>query len=419
MQSKSSTIIERRKGRTRAENKGVIHPKLLFRLAYKNLFYKRLRTSLTILGVIIGIGSIVFLLSFGFGLQNLVSKQVVGSNSVQTIDVTSPRSKILKLNSDTVKQIRELKGVSDVAVSYNSAGKLKNNGSQTESVVYGVDSTFIDLSSLEFSSGKNFDTSANSEVIINSALAKAIGVSDVAKAKGQKISISFEAITSDQQEKKTITKDLTLQGVFTSDSRAEAFIDQSHFVAAGVESATQLKVVVPEKNNLTDARKTIESLGFTTTSPLDTVEQINQFFTLLRFILIGFGGIGMIVAILGMFNTLTISLLERTREIGLMISLGARKQDINRMFITEALFLSLLGGFIGVVGAVLIGMIGNFILNNFASRNGVKEHISAFVVSPTLALVVLALSGLIGLIVVYFPARRASMTDPIEALHND
>lgn len=64
-------------------------------------------------------------------------------------------------------------------------------------------------------------------------------------------------------------------------------------------------------------------------------------------------------------------------------------------------------------------MIGNLILNNFASRNGVKEHISAFVVSPTLALVVLALSGLIGLIVVYFPARRASMTDPIEALHND
>ncbi len=419
MQSKSSLIIERKKGRTRAENKGVIHPKLLFRLAYKNLFYKRLRTSLTILGVIIGIGSIVFLLSFGFGLQNLVSKQVVGSNSVQTIDVTSPRSKILKLNSDAVKQIRDLKGVTEVAVSYNSAGKLKNNGSQTESVVYGVDNTFIDLSSLEFSSGKNFDTTSDSKVIINSALAKAIGLTDVAKAKGQKISVSFEAVTSDQQEKKTITKDLELQGIFTSDSRAEAFIDQSNFVAAGVESATQLKVVVPDKNNLTNARKTIESLGFTTTSPLDTVEQINQFFTLLRFILIGFGGIGMIVAILGMFNTLTISLLERTREIGLMISLGARKQDINRMFITEALFLSLLGGFIGVVGAVLIGMIGNLILNNFASRNGVKEHISAFVVSPTLALVVLALSGLIGLIVVYFPARRASMTDPIEALHND
>ena len=116
---------------------------------------------------------------------------------------------------------------------------------------------------------------------------------------------------------------------------------------------------------------------------------------------------------------MAMAILERTREIGLMISLGARKQDIKRMFITEALFLSILGGFIGIVGAIIFGVIGNVILTSFAHRNGITGNVSAFVVTPTLAGVTLLLSAVVGLVVVYFPAIRASQTNPIEALHND
>ena len=74
---------------------GVIKLHIMLRLAFKNLIFKKLRNTLTVLGVVIGIGSIVFLVSFGFGLQDLVSRQVVGSSSVQTVDVTSPRTKAI------------------------------------------------------------------------------------------------------------------------------------------------------------------------------------------------------------------------------------------------------------------------------------------------------------------------------------
>ncbi len=423
MASNSQTerpIIERRSSKDkRSENRGVIQPRILLRMAYKNLFFKKLRTTLTLLGVIIGIGSIVFLLSFGFGLQNLVSEQVVGSNSVQTIDVSTLRSKVVKLNQENISRISDINGVTEVAKSYNTAGRIKLKGSQTESVVYGVNSGFIELSTLEFKGGESFAKGKTNQVLISTSLAKAIGITNYDNLDRQKINLSFDALVGDSGDKKVVTKDFQVRGVFTGEAQAEAFIDASQFENAGVKDATQLKVVVPNKDEISNVRKTIEGLGFTTTSPLDTVEQINQFFTLFRYVLVGFGGIGMIVAILGMFNTLTISLLERTREIGLMISLGARKQDIRRMFVTEALFLSMLGGLMGIIGAVILGFIGNLILNSFAHSNGVKGTVSAFTISPTLALVILGLSGLVGLVVVYFPAQRASQTDPIEALHND
>ena len=138
--------------------------------------------------------------------------------------------------------------------------------------------------------------------------------------------------------------------------------------------------------------------------------------TILQMVFIGFGGIGMVIAILGMFNTLTISLLERTREIGLLIEFGARRRDIKRLFIIESLMLSILGGLIGLISAFMLGKIADVAISSFARSRGVQESVSAFMVTPQLAIMTLVLSALFGLAVVYFPARRASRIDPIDAL---
>ena len=397
---------------------GVIKYNILLRLAYRNLIFKKLRTTLTVLGVVIGIGSIVFLVSFGLGLQDLVSRQVVGSSSVQTIDVTSPRSKVLKLNPNVIKEIEGYTGVEEVSKTYNSAGRIKSGSSRLDTVIYGVQPGYVKLSSLKFLSGGT-NKSLEKGIYVNSSLLKAIGINNADDAINKKVEVSYTITDAKTDSKRTIVKELPIIAVIESESRAETFVDYKLFENEGMVDASQLKVVVSEEGLISIARKAIESQGFSTTSPIDTLNQINQVFRLLQLVLVGFGGIGMIVAILGMFNTLTISLLERTREIGLMIKLGARRQDVRQLFIVEALMLSLLGSIGGILGAWILGSIGNFVLNSFARQRGVTDTVTAFIIVPRMVVITIALSFVMGILVVYFPARRAAQTDPIEALRND
>ena len=397
---------------------GVIKYNILLRLAYRNLIFKKLRTTLTVLGVVIGIGSIVFLVSFGLGLQDLVSRQVVGSSSVQTIDVTSPRSKVLKLNPNVIKEIEGYTGVEEVSKTYNSAGRIKSGSSRLDTVIYGVQPGYVKLSSLKFLSGGT-NKSLEKGIYVNSSLLKAIGINNADDAINKKVEVSYTITDAKTDSKRTIVKELPIIAVIESESRAETFVDYKLFENEGMVDASQLKVVVSEEGLISIARKAIESQGFSTTSPIDTLNQINQVFRLLQLVLVGFGGIGMIVAILGMFNTLTISLLERTREIGLMIKLGARRQDVRQLFIVEALMLSILGSIGGILGAWILGSIGNFVLNSFARQRGVTDTVTAFIIVPRMVVITIALSFVMGILVVYFPARRAAQTDPIEALRND
>ena len=127
----------------------------------------------------------------------------------------------------------------------------------------------------------------------------------------------------------------------------------------------------------------------------------------------------MIIAILGMFNTLTISLLERTREIGLMIALGGRPIDMRKIFIFEALMLSILGSLIGVMGAIILSWLVNLILNILASQRGVEQSFSVFSNNPFLIIGVIIFMIVVGLSVVILPAIRAQKINPIDALRRE
>lgn len=390
---------------------------LVIELAMKNLFFKKLRTTLTAMGVVIGIGSVVFLFAFATGLQNLVSKQVIGSKSVKTVDVSSARSKVVRLDAASQDKIRTIGSIESVSKIYNAAGKASVQESQLDTVVYGVDKGYLDLSSVKLIQGSQLGESDDA-VLTNTALVKALGA-DQSKFIGQKIHLKFTLTGSATDDKTTVEQDFVVKGIVDGAAGAEAYVPSSVFEKNGTSVASNLKILVSNQNDVPQVRREIESLGFSSTSPLDTLDQINQVFGLLQLILIGFGGIGVIIAVLGMFNTLTISLLERTREIGLMITLGARQRDVRRMFIVESLILSIVGGVVGILGAWVFGLTANIALNSFAHSRGVTEEVSAFAFPPILILSTLILSAILGLLVVYFPARRAALIDPIEALRNE
>ncbi len=391
---------------------------LVIELAMKNLFFKKLRTTLTAIGVVIGIGSVVFLFAFATGLQNLVSKQVIGSKSVKTVDVSSARSKVVRLDAASQDKIRSIGSIESVSKIYNAAGKASVQESQLDTVVYGVDQGYLDLSSVKLLQGAQLTSTSDDSVLVNTALVKALGA-DQAKILGQRIHLKFTIGSSTTDEKATVEQDFTVKGVVDGATGAEAYIPSGVFEKNGASVASNLKILVSNQNDVPQVRREIESLGFSSTSPLDTLDQINQVFGLLQLILIGFGGIGVIIAVLGMFNTLTISLLERTREIGLMITLGARQRDVRRMFVVESLILSVLGGVVGILAAWVLGLTANIALNSFAHSRGVTEEVSAFAFPPILILSTVILSAILGLLVVYFPARRAARIDPIEALRGE
>lgn len=398
--------------------KGIKYKTLIY-MAIRNLIFKRLRTILTAGGVVIGIGAIVFLVTFALGLRDTVNEQVVGSESVKTIDVTSPDTDVIHINDETVATISELSGVVKVAKTYILPGKIEFNKSTSDVVAYGVDDEYLDLLSPQLIAGV-MDASSSSSAIVNLVLLETIGVSDPSQSIDQQIDL--KAIMNDEnlESEDNPVKTVKIGGVINSGTGAQIFTSGRFIEENASESDyTQLKVVCDTQEDVYFIRHQIESQGLTTQSPIDTIDEINRLFSIFAFILAGFGAIGMVIAVLGMFNTLTISLLERTQEIGLMIAIGTRRKDVKRLFMAEALALSLVGGIGGIIGAVILGTIINIVLNTIASSRGIEGSISLFSSPILFILAIILFVMLIGYLVVFFPARRAARINPIDALRHE
>jgi putative ABC transport system permease protein len=385
-------------------------------IAWRNLVYKKLRAFLTIFGVVIGIGAIYFLLSFGIGLQHLVTSQVVGNQSVKSVDITSTNSKIVKLDQKSFQKIKNLPHVVRIGASYSYAASVKYKGGETDSVSYGVDTNYQTLSDLHVISGRALQSNDNRSLVINKAALQTFGLPQGKQALGKKLNVK---IPLELAGGTSVDASFTVVGIVDAGSGVEVYLPDYVFQVAGVDTYTQFKLESDTSAHVANLRSQIESMGFQTTSPIDTISQINQIFKFFNLILAGFGAIGMIVAVLGMFNTLTISLLERTKEIGLMLALGGRNRDMKKLFIFEAVLLSLSGAVIGIVLASIGGEIINVVMNQFAAHRGVTQRFDLFATPLWLTGGTISFMLLVGLAVVYFPARHAERINPIEALRRE
>ena len=410
-------MFQQIKNRLRTRRKSV-KTSVLFHIAWKNFSSKKLRSFLTVFGVVIGVSAIFFLLTFGLGIQELVTTQVVGDKSLKAIDIATPNSKIIKINADVVNDIKAFPHVEKVGVQYSFPGIVGLGGGEIDTVVFGLDQDYLTLSNLSLTSGRLLRTDDNRAILINQAALKAVGIDNFGTAVGKEISVNIPLDKAEAREK-AITGSFTIVGVIESSTGSEIYIPSGLFDVAGVPTYSQAKVVVDDIANVDDARKQIEAKGLQTTSLTDTLTEIDNIFKFFNLILIGFGSIGMLVAILGMFNTLTISLLERTKEIGLMIALGARRRDMRKLFIFEAGLISFVGSVIGIVLAFIAGKVVNIVVNLSAQSRGVTEWLELFSTPLWSILVIIAGTLLVGLVVVYLPARRAEHINPIDALRRE
>lgn len=396
-----------------------ISPRVLLYIAWRNIFNKKLRTGLTLLGIAISVGAIYFLLSFGIGLRDVVTEQVLGSQSIRTIVVSTPNSRILSLDSDAAGRIKNLPHVDKLSTTFTHPGIVQYHSSESESIIYGIDSAYNAMTPLTIVQGKTLDHDGVNQAIINTSSLKSLGFTEAKDAIGSAITLKIPLAASGTDQK-NIDRLFKVVGVASSEGGNEIFIPKFNFEAANMPAYSEIKLLSSGGiDTVPNIRKQIESMGYQTTSPIDTVNQINQIFQFFTYTLFGLGMIGMIVSVIGMFNTLTISLLERTREIGLMIALGARPRDIRRLFTFEAVLLSLLGSIIGIVVASIAGVVVNELMNAFARSRGVDERFFVFAMPLWLIMTSIGLMVVIGLAVVYFPARRAQRITPIDVLRRE
>ena len=177
-----------------------------------------------------------------------------------------------------------------------------------------------------------------------------------------------------------------------------------------------------DTKSVTAIQEQIRTLGYSAFSPIDTLRDINRFFGILQAILGGIGAIALLVAALGIINTLSMAILERTREIGLMKALGARNRDVLSIFLGEATAIGLLGGVAGVVLGWGLTSIANVLVQSFMLRGGDSnpflglDNTDLVYTPPWLALTSILFAMLIGLLSGIYPALRAATLDPLRAL---
>lgn len=394
----------------------LIHRRVLLFMAWRNLTHKKMRTTLTLFGIVIGIGAIYFLVSLGLGIQQLVTDRVVGGESIKSLDITTANDRGVRLDSEMYSKLRNLPHVANTGGMYSYAGLLELKGSSVDSVVYGVNDGYLKMLDLKLLAGRVVKTGSSDDIVINQSVLRTLKYDTPRDAVGKKITLRIDAL---EPKGKAFSKEFKIVGVSSDQIGSELYIASDILEGAGATQFNQVRIEATDTEGVRSLRSQIKTLGLTTVSPIDTVDQINEMFKFFNLILASFGAIGMVVAILGMFNTITISLLERTREIGLMVALGGRDADMRMLIIFEAVLLSFAGSVVGIIGATIFGQVINLGLNLFSRSRGVTEGFQLFATTWWLVLGSIAFMVLIGLVVVFFPARQAARMNPIDALRRE
>jgi ABC-type antimicrobial peptide transport system permease subunit len=175
------------------------------------------------------------------------------------------------------------------------------------------------------------------------------------------------------------------------------------------------KVKIFAAENMGVIRDEIINMGFFVSALQDTIDQVKKIFSIVQIVLGLFGFVALIVSAIGMFNTMTVLLLERTNEIGIMRSIGVTRNDVRKLFMFEAMIM----GFLGGLGGVLLGHLGGVLANlgiNLLARSFGGQALSLFSRPFSFIIIIIIFSTIIGFITGIFPAQRAAKIKPLDAL---
>lgn len=396
----------------------------LFKLSTRMFKARTSRTLLTVLGMSIGIGAILFLVSFGEGLRTTLLERITTSESLLTLDVTEAKAGIVSLNKNMIESIGQMEGVSEVSPASQLIAQGRIGDMSADLSAISIQPSFLRLGGIKISQGETLSDANPEGVVITSAVAQVFGKRDATEMIGEEITFSFfrpkkievgsGADLQDNLERIDFDKKYRIIGT-TEGEDSVIYISSSSLDDLHLDNFIQAKVKCSSQQVMGAVRDNILNQGLLVSSLSDTVDQANQIFSIVRIVLMLFGLIALIVSAIGMFNTMTIALLERTEEIGIMKSIGASDGSVSMMFIMESTIMGFLGGLVGILIGLLGGAAFNQLINFVASRFG-GQAVNLFHSPPLYIIVIIAFSGVVGFLTGFVPARRASKIDPLDAL---
>ena len=383
----------------------------------------KLRTTLTVLGIGVGIGTILFLVSLGFGLQKTILEQITTSDALLSLDVFSESSSIIELDQENLNKIESMPEVMEVSPITIIPAQIEIDNLSSGTMVNAVNPSYFKLSGIQTTRGDLFIEGEGNKVVISSAALKSFDISDDNKALEKIVSIKLYLLKEEQEggnmvediEEINIINDFEIVGIIEDESSSYIYIpfsDVSHF---NLPSFSRVKIKVSNQDEIESVREKVIGMGFNVSALSDTIEEANKIFQAVQIVLSLFGAVALIVSAIGMFNTMTIALLERTQEIGIMKSLGASNRDIWKMFLFEAAIIGFLGGISGILMGIIAGKLSNFGINKLASSLGGAE-VNLFYTPNEFIIIILAFSLIVGFLTGLYPARRASKLNPLDAL---
>jgi putative ABC transport system permease protein len=398
----------------------------LFRIAIRALVRNKLRAFLTMLGIIIGVASVIAMLAIGEGSKQKMRKQIssMGTNMVMVmpnfqrrggVSLGASSSVALKYSDVTALQ-NEATDVSLVSPEVRASGQVIYSNMNTQTTIYGVSEEYLAIRKLEIQNGRVF-TAAETKGMAKVCLLGQTVVENLFGAGADPVGYSIRiknlpfliiGVLKDKGESGMgQDQDDLILAPYTTVQRRLAAIDYINGIYASAVTEEKSPAAIAEVEEIlrrTHKLKESAENDFRVMSQSELLTTITSITDIMTILLGSIAGISLLVGGIGIMNIMFVSVTERTREIGLRMSIGGRGKDIMKQFLAESIILSILGGVLGVVFGYLLARLAGSLMSTQA------------IVKTQSVVLAFAVCFAIGVFFGWYPARKAANLNPIDAL---